>query len=64
MGAQIEDTYKGAHISFLEDIAMITMLHFLFTLLIHHFQVAERALYFWNNEYVVSLIEHVRTLNE
>ncbi|QQP51132.1 Uncharacterized protein FKW44_012379 [Caligus rogercresseyi] len=22
-----------------------------------HFQVAERALYFWNNEYLVSLIE-------
>ncbi|XP_026274371.1 serine/threonine-protein phosphatase 2A 56 kDa regulatory subunit epsilon isoform [Frankliniella occidentalis] len=23
----------------------------------HHFQVAERALYFWNNEYIMSLIE-------
>ena len=22
-----------------------------------HFQVAERALYFWNNEYIMSLIE-------
>ena len=22
-----------------------------------HFQVAERALYFWNNEYILSLIE-------
>jgi len=27
-----------------------------------HFQVAERALYFWNNEYIVSLIEENSTL--
>lgn len=29
----------------------------------HHFQVAERALFLWNNEYVVSLIEeHVTAI--
>lgn len=28
-----------------------------------HFQVAERALYFWNNEYIITLIEeHCRTI--
>lgn len=37
----------------LKLIAFITML----TLLYNTFQVAERALFFWNNEYILTLIE-------